>query len=175
MHLRRSLVLAAAVAVLVAPAAARAATGPAASPATAAEQRWLSIVEQLSVNVADAGRDATLVGGSVASARALLVDTQTLFGLAVAYGVFSGCTQTVRDAGRPTARLRAVRNSINAACRPLIRASKLFLGAIRGKRAQALVSAEARALVGMKLMTKAAARAAAFRKAHPCARASCST
>ena len=167
MRLRRALVLAAAVAVLVAPAAARAATGPAASPATAAERRWLAIVEQLSANVADAGRDATLTGGSVQSARALLADTQTLFGSAVAYGVFSGCSQTVRDAGRPTARLRAVRDSIDTACRPLVQAADLFLGAVHGKRPPALVAAEARALAGMKLMAGAAARIAAFRKAHP--------
>lgn len=166
MRLRRALILAAALAVLAAPAA-RAATGPAASPATAAEQRWLAIVEQLSTNVADAGRDATLTGGSLAGARALLADTQTLFGSAVAYGVFSGCSQTVRDAGRPTARLRAVRDSIDVACRPLAQASDLFLGAIHGKRPQALVAAEARALAGMKLMAGAAARIAAFRKAHP--------
>lgn len=165
MRLRRALVLACAVAALAAPAA-RAAAGPGAGLVRPGEQRWLLIVEQLSAAVTDAGRAASQTSGSIESSRALLVNSQALFESAVAYGVFSGCSQTLRDAGRPTSRLRAIRDSIDAACRPLVLASDAFLGAIRSKQPKALVAAERQAATGVKLMERAAARLAGFRKSH---------
>ena len=165
MHARRALVLACALAALAAPAA-RAADGPGAGLATPAEQRWLLAAERLLINVADAGRSSSVTGGSVERARALLANPQDLFGSAVVYAVFSDCSQSLKNAGRPTSRLRAIRESIDAACRPLVRASDLFLRAVHGKQPTALIAAEAQAVAGAKQMERAAARLTAFRKTH---------
>ena len=148
MRLRRTVVLACAVAALAAPAA-RAAAGPGAGRVSPVEQRWLLSVEQLAANVAAAGRAGSVTGGSVESARALLASTQVLFESAVAYGVCSSCSQTLSEAGR------------------FILASDLFVSAIHSKQLQALVAAEVQAATGVSLMERAAAGLAAFRKAQP--------
>ena len=165
MHARRTVVLACAVAALAAPAA-RAADSPGPGLATPAEQRWLLAAEQLLINVATAGRSSSVTGGSVERARALLANPQNLFGSAMVYAVFSSCSQSLKNAGRPTSRLGAIRESIDAACRPLGRASDLFLRAVHRKQPAALIAAEAQAAAGAKQMTIAAVRLTAFRKTH---------
>ena len=165
MRLRRALVLASALAVLVAPAA-RAADAPGASLATPAEQSWLLAVEQDLTSIADAGRSSSVTGGSAQRAAALLASPQDLFGSAVVYAVFSSCSQQLKGAGTPSKRLTAVRDGVAAACRPLVRASELFLSAVREKKPAALIAAEGQALVGAKQMARAAERLRAFRKAH---------
>lgn len=165
MRRRRALVLLFALAAFAAPAA-RAADAPGASLATSAEQRWLLAVEQILTSVADAGRSSSVTGGSLERAAGLLASPQDLFGSAVVYAVFSSCSQQVKSAGAPSKRLVAVRDGIVAACRPLGRASELFLSAVHEKKPAALIAAEGQALAGAKQMARAAERLRAFRKAH---------
>lgn len=171
MHLRRPIalvLLSAVLAIPVAPvgAATRAASASSADRVSAAEKRWLLVVDQLAANVVDAGRSGSFTAGSVERAKALIADPMVLFESVLAFSVYSSCTETLGAAGRPSSRLRTIRNAVAAACRQLVPAAERFGTATRRKQPAGLVAADRQAVAGVVLMQKAAARLAAFHKAN---------
>jgi hypothetical protein len=102
-------------------------------------------------------------GNDLASARRALHDESDLYAMLVAYTRFGGCTESLRNVGAPSARVRAVEKTLSLACRRLERASALFTLAVERSDAKLLLAATRTALTASPLLYRAQSKLDAAR------------
>lgn len=118
-------------------------------------RQWLAnargVVQQLRSDVVDAsGTDRLPL------ARAAMRNDSQLYGLLVTYTDLGGCVHEVHALGVPPAQFAAARRALLQACRPLVRAVRLFTHAMTSQRPAALVAATRSALAAAPLLEHAA-------------------
>jgi len=139
-----------------APRASRSASG-------AAERQWIDNAGRFIGNLSDNMLQSESLGSDAASARIALHNESDLYALLVAYTLFGGCEETLRNVGTPSARLREVDRTLESACRPLERAATLFTLAVKSSDPRPLLAATRTALLASPLLSRAQAELDAVR------------
>jgi hypothetical protein len=132
-------------------------------PSGHAEAQWIDNAERFTGSLRDNLSQSVSWGSDGASARAALHDESDLYALLVAYTLFGGCEETLRNVGTPSPRLLEVDRTLESACRRLERAAALFTLAVKSSDARSLVAATRTALLASPFLSRAQAELDAVR------------